>query len=213
MKLASGQANQTPPVAARWQGGLRGGFRPPVPLPQALGRCVRPAAAQQHAVCSTVTTQRNSDGWPQPGQPHPASPPPPPLPGPPRTGDLASGWVRAASSGPFVADACCCTGSEGGAPVGPRGVRWPCCPCCSARFRARVQAAPRGALSAAPVAAGPRTGVPRRWLLLGVGEERRVQQAPHPTPVSGALLGVCRNGPWSFAFQIILLGSRVQIPL
>lgn len=77
MKLASGQANQTPPVAARWQGGLRGGFRPPVPLPQALGRCVRPAAAQQHAVCSTVTTQRNSDGWPQPGRPHPASPPPP----------------------------------------------------------------------------------------------------------------------------------------
>lgn len=41
---------------------------------------------------------------------------------------------------------------------------------------------PWEALGAAPVAAGPRTGAPCGSLLLSVGEERRVQWAPHPTP-------------------------------
>lgn len=167
-----------------------------MPLPQALCRCVRPTAQPQPG-CSFVTTvgaaltgrpsPHAPPSGPRPRRPHAASPPPPPpawaskdrslgfraAAGLPAWGPLS--WTPAASQG------------QEGASVGPQDVRWPCCPRCSAHVHVRVQDTPRGALSTAPVAARPRTGAPCTSSLLGVGEERRVHQASHPTPVSGAL--------------------------
>lgn len=54
------------------------------------------------------------------------------------------------------------------------------------------------------LARAPGAGAPCSWLPLCAGEERGVSSR---RPAS-----VGRNGPQSFAFLIILLGSRVQIP-
>lgn len=96
------------------------------------------------------------------------------------------GSCRPASLGSFVMDACCFTGSEEGASVGPQDVRWPCCPR-ALLTSMRVSRMPLGGPQRGACGCQAQDRAPCRSSLLGVGEERRVQRAPHPTPVSGAL--------------------------
>ena len=127
-------------------------------------------------------SRRSSDRPTQPARPaqwSPAQAAPHRLPtaAPPRLGlrgqeSWLQGGCRPASLGSFVMDACCFTGSEEGASVGPQDVRWPCCPRCSAHVHVRVQDTPRGALSTAPVAARPRTGAPCTSSLLGPSQDQ-----------------------------------------
>ena len=193
-----------------------------MPLPQALCRCVR-LTAQPQPGCSFVTTvgaaltgrpsPHAPPSGPRPRRPHTASPPPPPpawasedrslgfraAAGLPAWGPLS--WTPAASQGQRRAHLWGLKTSDG-----------PAVPLLCSRPRA-CPGYPSG---------GPQHGTrgcqAQDWGALHVvvawcrrGEACTSGFPPHSRFRSPA--GVCRNGPWSFAFQIILLGSRVQVPL
>lgn len=167
-------------------------------------------------------SRRSSDRPTQPARPaqwSPAQAAPRRLPtaAPPRLGlrgqeSWLQGGCRPASLGSFVMDACCFTGSGGricGASRRPMALLSPLL--CS-----RPRACP-GYPSGGPQH-GTRGCQAQDWGALHVvvawcrrGEACTSGFPPHSRFRSPA--GVCRNGPWSFAFQIILLGSRVQVPL
>lgn len=161
-----------------------------MPLPQALCRCVRPTGQPQPG-CSIVTTVGAAltgrpslytpPSGPRPRRPHAASPLPPPLAwasedrslgfraaaGLPAWGPLS--WTPAASLGQRRVHLWGLKTSDG--PAVPALCSRPCaCPGC-----------PSGVLSAAPVAARPRTGrlAGRRCLV----SERRGVYSGLPTPL------------------------------